>query len=89
MRSEADHNLLQAVFDEMQSLKKALVSQDERRVGIKEFAHRLGLSEPTVWDRIKSGIIEKPEKDGRLNFWLNSYVNYAVANCKKSDKVAA
>lgn len=89
MRTEAEHDLLQAVFDEMQSLKKALVPQDERRVGIREFAHRLGLSEPTVWDRIKSGIIEKPEKDGRLNFWLNSYVNYAVANCKKSDKVAA
>ena len=89
MRSEEDHGLLQAIFDEMQGLKKALSSQDERRVDIKEFAQRLNLSEPTVWDRINSGVIEKPEKDGRLNFWLNSYVNYAVANCKKSDKVAA
>ena len=38
MRTEAEHDLLQDVFDEMQSLKKALASQDERRVDIKEFA---------------------------------------------------
>ena len=30
MRTEADQNLLQAIFDEMQALKKAVAIKDER-----------------------------------------------------------
>ncbi|EPF74988.1 helix-turn-helix transcriptional regulator [Acinetobacter rudis] len=89
MRTEQENKLLQAIFNEMQLIKKAVAVQDERRVSVKEFAKRLGFSEPTLWDRIKDGIIEKPQQDGRRVFWLNSYVNFAVQHCKKSDTVAA
>lgn len=89
MKIDKESNLLQSIFNDMQMLKKSLLTKDERRVDIKEFAERLNLSEPTVWDRIREGVLEHPQKDGRRNFWLNSYVNFAVQHCKKSDKVAA
>lgn len=50
---ESEYNLLQAIFDEMQELKRAMANQDERRVSIKEFAKRMNMSEPTLYDRIK------------------------------------
>jgi len=90
MRTDAENDLLQAIYKEMQDLKKSILVKDERRVGVKEFAQRMGYSEPTLWERIKNGVITPPQKDGILNFWLNSYVNEAVATkCKKSVKVAA
>ncbi|QQN40289.1 helix-turn-helix transcriptional regulator [Acinetobacter sp. CS-2] len=89
MRSKADHELLQAIFDEMQELKKAMQIKDDRRVNVKEFAERLCCSETTLWTRIKSGAIQEPFKDGRFNFWLNSYVNEVVTQPLNSDKVAA
>ncbi|MDQ9019873.1 hypothetical protein RFI02_02005 [Acinetobacter sichuanensis] len=89
MKAEKEHDLLQAIFNEMQALKKAIVTQDERRVNSKEFAERLGLSESTLWSRINDGLIVRPLKDGRLSFWLNSYVNEIVTNPLNSDKVAA
>lgn len=98
MKSERDNDLLQAIFNdllqaifnEMQELKRSLSIKDERRVSVKEFAQRMGYSEPTLWDRINNGVLTPPQKDGVLSFWLNSYVNEAVATkCKKSAKVAA
>lgn len=43
MRTEAEHDLLQAIFNEMQALKKAISSKDERRVGRGEFAPKTAL----------------------------------------------
>lgn len=86
---EKESDLLRAIFNEMQTLKKAIVTRDERRVNSKEFAERLGLSESTLWSRINDGLIVRPLKDGRLSFWLNSYVNEIVTNPLNSDKVAA
>ncbi len=51
--SESERDLLEAIFDEMQELKRAMANQDERRVSIKEFAKRMNMSEPTLYDRIK------------------------------------
>lgn len=53
--SESERDLLEAIFDEMQELKRAMANQDERRVSIKEFAKRMNMSEPTLYDRIKKG----------------------------------
>ncbi|MCK4089830.1 MULTISPECIES: hypothetical protein [Acinetobacter] len=89
MKAETEGELLRSIYQEMQELKQSLASQDESRVSTKEFAKRLGMSEPTLWDRVKDGIIKEPERDGRRVFWLNSYVNYAVRNCKKPAIVAA
>ena len=89
MKIEKEHDLLQAIFNDMQALKKAIATKDERRVNSKEFAERLGLSESTLWNRINEGLIIHPFKDGRLSFWLNSYVNEIVTNPLNSDKVAA
>ena len=89
MHTESEHNLLQAIFDEMQELKNALSHQDERRVSAKDFAERMAYSERTLWGRVKDGEIEQPLKDGRFSYWLNSYVNEVVTRHSKTDKVAA
>lgn len=89
MRSKSEHDLLQAIFNEMQELKKAIQVKDERRVNLKEFAERLCCSDTTLRARVKNGEIKPPFKDGRFNFWLNSYVNEAVTKLLNSDKVAA
>lgn len=89
MRSKADHELLQAIFDEMQELKKAMQRKDERRVNVREFSERLNISIPSLYARINEGIIQKPFKDGKLSYWLNSYVNETVIQPSNSDKVAA
>lgn len=82
-------DLLQAIFDEMQELKRVMANQDERRVSIKEFAKRMNMSEPTLYDRIKKGEIDQPHKDGPRSYYLNSYVNEVVTRHAKTGKVAA
>lgn len=46
----------------------------ERRVSTAELALRLNISEKELYARINDGRIKKPMRDGRKNFWLNSYV---------------
>lgn len=46
----------------------------ERRVSTAEFALRMNISEKDLYERIKDGRIKSPTKDGRKNYWLNSYV---------------
>lgn len=89
MKKDSDRDLLQAIFNEMQDLKKALAVKDERRVGVKEFAERLNFSTVTLWDRINKGLIAHPLKDGKLNYWLNSYVNEVIAKPQNNDNIAA
>lgn len=46
----------------------------ERRVSTAEFAFRMNISEKELYARINDGRIKPPMRDGRKNFWLNSYV---------------
>ncbi|WP_446893223.1 hypothetical protein [Acinetobacter sp. NS4_7] len=89
MRTDDEPDLLQAIFNEMQALKKAICSRDERRVGRSEFAERLNITERTLDYRIAEGVIKKPFKDGPKRYWLNSYVNEVITTRSTSDKVAA
>ena len=50
------------------------LTNTERRVSTAEFALRMNISEKELYDRIKSGRVKRPIKDGRKNYWLNSYV---------------
>lgn len=50
------------------------LSNTERRVSTAEFALRMNVTEKELYERIKDGRIKPPNKDGRKNFWLNSYV---------------
>lgn len=50
------------------------LTNTERRVSTAEFALRMNFSEKELYERIKDGRIKPPVKDGRKNFWLNSYV---------------
>lgn len=50
------------------------LTNTERRVSTAEFALRMNISEKELYQRIKDGRIQSPTKDGRKNFWLNSYV---------------
>lgn len=50
------------------------LTNTERRVSTAEFALRMNISEKELYQRIKDGRIQLPIKDGRKNFWLNSYV---------------
>lgn len=63
--------------------------QDERRVSIKEFAKRMNMSEPTLYDLIKKSEMTSPQKDGPRSYYLNSYVNEVVTRQIKNAKVAA
>ena len=89
MKTHAEHELLQAIFNEMQELKKAIQVKDERRVNVREFAQRMNVTPATLYNRIKDGLISEPCKDGKLSYWLNSYVNSVVTQSLNSDKVAA
>ncbi|UIZ95288.1 hypothetical protein GBN67_10315 [Acinetobacter johnsonii] len=35
---------------------------------------KMNISEKELYDRIKSGRVKRPIKDGRKNYWLNSYL---------------
>lgn len=70
--------LLKTILSKVEGLEKALAHKDERRVGVREFADRLNISEKELYARIKDGRIRKPMKDGRKNYWLNSYINSIV-----------
>ena len=37
--SESERDLLEAIFDEMQELKRAMANQDERRVSTVSYTH--------------------------------------------------
>ncbi len=50
------------------------LTDTERRVSAVEFALRMNISEKELYDRIKSSRVKRPIKDGRKNYWLNSYV---------------
>lgn len=50
------------------------LTNTERRVSTAEFAMRMNISEKELYERIKIGTINAPTKDGRKNYWLNSYV---------------
>ncbi|WOE40749.1 hypothetical protein [Acinetobacter chinensis] len=89
MKSNAEHELLQAIFNEMQELKKAIQIKDERRVNVREFAQRMNVTPATLYNRIREGLISEPRKDGKLSYWLNSYVNSIITQSLNSDKVAA
>lgn len=88
MRANNEHNLLQAIFDEMQELKKALTRSNERRIGRQEFAKLLNIEPETLDARIREGRYLKPHKDGRKSFWLSSYVQSVVLDVKSEDRAA-
>ena len=50
------------------------LTNTERRVSTAEFALRMNISEKDLYERIKDGRVKCPAKDGRKNYWLNSYV---------------
>lgn len=52
----------------------------ERRISTEEFAFRMNICEKELYARIKDGRIKIPMKDGRKNYWLNSYVLECIVN---------
>ena len=44
------------------------LTNTERRVSTAEFALRMNISEKELYDRIKTGRVTKPIKDGRKNY---------------------
>jgi len=60
------------------------LTNTERRVSTAEFALRMNISEKELYDRIKTGRVKRPIKDGRKNFWLNSYVLTCILNEENS-----
>ncbi|MFV5190819.1 hypothetical protein ACMXYY_01585 [Acinetobacter courvalinii] len=63
------------------------LTNTERRVSTAEFALRMNVTEKELYERIKDGRIQQPTKDGRKNFWLNSYVlSCILEGVKNEDK---
>jgi hypothetical protein len=88
VRTNNEYDLLQAIFDEMQELKKALTRSNERRIGRQEFAKLLNIEPETLDARIRDGRYCKPHKDGRKSFWLSSYVQSVILDVKSKDQAA-
>ena len=76
--------LLQAILSKVEGLEKALAQKEQYRIGPKEFANRMNISERTLWTRINDGVIKNPFKDGPKRYWLNSYVNDVVVSNESS-----
>ncbi|WP_166167064.1 hypothetical protein [Acinetobacter sp. SA01] len=74
----SDTELLQAILSKVEGLEKALIKREQYRIGPKEFAIRMNISERTLWTRINDGVIKKPFKDGPNRYWLSGYVNEVV-----------
>lgn len=56
------------------------LTNTERRISTAEFALRMNISEKELYARISGGRIKPPMKDGRKNYWLNSYVLECIVN---------
>lgn len=56
------------------------LTNTERRISTAEFALRMNISEKELYTRINDGRIKSPMKDGRKNYWLNSYVLECIVN---------
>ena len=86
MLKEKDRDLLQAIFNEMQILKKTFTQQNERRIGRAEFAKLLNIEPETLDARIREGRYTKPHKDGRKSYWLSSYVQIVILDVDSNNK---
>ena len=64
------------------------LTNTERRVSTAEFAMRMNISEKELYARINDGRIKSPMKDGRKNYWLNSYVLERIVNPDDDDNIA-
>lgn len=50
--------LLQAILSKIEGLEKALAQKEQYRIGPKEFANRMNISERTFWPHINDGVIK-------------------------------
>ena len=60
------------------------LTNTERRVSTAEFALRMNISEKELYDRINTGRVKRHVKDGRKNYWLNSYVLACIIHNENS-----
>ena len=51
-----------------------------------EFALRMNISQKELYERIKDGRVLQPTKDGRKNYWLNSYVTSCITGSTETEK---
>lgn len=85
----SDQELLQAILLEVRQMKRELARVNEERVCIDEFCRRLKWGKTKFYEKINLGEISPPIKDGRLSYYLNSYVNEVVTRESKSATLAA
>ena len=57
MLKSSEHDLLQAIFNEMQELKKAVQIKDERRVSIHKFVSWLNVTTVTLYKQMRKSMI--------------------------------
>lgn len=88
MRTESKNSWLQAIFNEMQKLKKAIKHQSERRIGRAEFSKLLNLGPEILNVRIRARRYKNPYKDGRKRFWLYSYIQSVILDVESNHKAA-
>lgn len=64
------------------------LTNTERRISTAEFALRMNISKKELYARINDGRIQSPKKDGRKNYWLNSYVLECIVK-PDDDKISS
>ena len=65
------------------------LTNTERRISTGEFALCMNISEKELYARIKDGRIKTPMKDGRKNYWLNSYVLECITRVEDETSLPA
>lgn len=58
----------------------------DRRIRVSEFCDLLGCGRTTLHRRISDGKIKPPSKDGKISYWLSSYVK-GIINPQQKDEV--
>ncbi|ENX34936.1 hypothetical protein F889_01576 [Acinetobacter colistiniresistens] len=89
MSDSSDSAILQEILLELKQVKRQLAKVNEERITIDEFCRRLKWGKTKFYEKIDVGEIAPPIKDGRLSYYLNSYVNEVVTRESKSATLAA
>ncbi|OEY96078.1 hypothetical protein BJD20_13325 [Acinetobacter proteolyticus] len=85
----SEQELLQEILLELRQVKRQLAKVNEERICIDEFCRRLKWGRTKFYEKIDQGEVAPPIKDGRLSYYLNSYVNEVVTRESKSATLAA
>lgn len=85
MRTEAENNLLQAIFNEMQLIKKSVRLDEDRLLKTSDVMQMVGMTRATILSMIESKQFPEPDwvsESGYKHWWKSTI--YAHFNRKQA-----